>query len=535
MLFTRTCLCALLVALLSSCTGGAVSPDDSTTTPGCVTDLDCPMGEECGALSCYGVEPGLYVHIQTASPLLREYNDASEVSWRASHYDLMIGQVLSVADQIRAINPRARLFEYMSMRYMRYNEFGNEATNWALAHGADPEDFYLHYREDVEVPTWEGTVLVEGFPAGVVPGWVPGVSPIPGASAETREQSQVIGYNAGGGGTGPPWRLANVTNDSYRDFLLDWATRLVEGTGGAQLDGIVGDNAIYYPQFGEGVLDKTNEFYGIPLDEQHPYARGFETLYPELARRLASRFGRAVDVMPNYGHVSFLSYNNLAAKNVVASTPWIWAEVWLTYLGWSSPTTGSLRAMTYDADYQKAIAAVVRQTRQSKRRVLGARDLSSSSFGTDRGRILTLALYYLVHNENTFYAYETVASHASQLPFSQWQWNPAVEFDVGVPDQIPPGTTDFDGNYSSNEHYEFATGPDPYRPDLTYHVFARRFTNALVLVKMLPAGSVTSNYSATTHALDGTYAPLLADGTLGDVVTSVTLCNNEAVILIPVD
>ncbi len=43
---------------------------------------------------------------------------------------------------------------------------------------------------------------------------------------------------------------------------------------------------------------------------------------------------------------------------------------------------------------------------------------------------------------------------------------------------------------STREHWVLASGPDPYRPDLTYRVLARRFSNALVLVKMLPKGSV---------------------------------------------
>jgi len=46
---------------------------------------------------------------------------------------------------------------------------------------------------------------------------------------------------------------------------------------------------------------------------------------------------------------------------------------------------------------------------------------------------------------------------------------------------------------------------------------------------------VVNNLSATTHALDGSYAILNADGTLGSVVTSVTIRNNEGFILIPVN
>jgi hypothetical protein len=447
--------------------------------------------------------------------------------------------VLGHVDEIRAINPNARLFEYMYTRYHNYNEFGNEADVWALEHGYDPEDFYLHYREDVEVPTWEGIELVPGFTPGWVPGWNP--DPAPGdplASATTRSESRVPGFRSAG--TGAIWKMANIGDEGYRRFLLDWATRVLYGTdvppfAGGPIDGILFDNAIYYPDFGEGVLEKTSEYYGIPINDQHPHALGFASLYPWVNTELATRHGRAFDIMPNFGHVSFTAHPDLAARSVVAEIPWIWCEVWMQYTGMSVPTSGTARTITYEADYEKGIRLVVEHTRGSRRRVLGARDISNGHYGTDRGKMFTLALYYLVHNRNTWYQYESVPYHTSDLDMSEWMWNPAVEFDIGQPDQVPPGTTDFDGRYPSEEHYVFATGPDPYRPDLTYRVLARRFTNALVLAKMLPAGSTVSDTSTTTHPLDGSYAVLEPDGTLGEIVTTASIRNNEGLILIPVD
>jgi hypothetical protein len=52
---------------------------------------------------------------------------------------------------------------------------------------------------------------------------------------------------------------------------------------------------------------------------------------------------------------------------------------------------------------------------------------------------------------------------------------------------------------------------------------------------MLPEGSVTDDRSITHHALDGTYAPLQADGTLGAAVNVAMIRNNEALILIRLD
>jgi hypothetical protein len=82
----------------------------------------------------------------------------------------------------------------------------------------------------------------------------------------------------------------------------------------------------------------------------------------------------------------------------------------------------------------------------------------------------------------------------------------------------------------------FATGADPANPALTYRVYQRRFGNALVLYKPLSysnnATGTLADATATTHALDGVYYPLLADGTLGAPVTSITLRNGEGAILV---
>ena len=110
-----------------------------------------------------------------------------------------------------------------------------------------------------------------------------------------------------------------------------------------------------------------------------------------------------------------------------------------------------------------------------------------------------------------------------------------MQYDIGQPDVIPAGAVDFEGRSNTKEHYVFATGTDPVVPSLTYRVLARRFTNALVLVKMLPAGSAVDNSSITTHALGGNYGVLQADGLIGPTVTTASIRNNEALILIPLD
>src|SRR5205823_10358182 len=136
-----------------------------------------------------------------------------------------------------------------------------------------------------------------------------------------------------------------------------------------------------------------------------------------------------------------------------------------------------------------------------------------------RTQLATLAYYYLLADpERTFLDF-----FGGYEPATSWDrhWSPAAAFDVGQPM----------GDWSL-----FATGPDPANGSLTYRVYQRAYTNALILYKPLSynrgVSGTLADASATVHDLGGTYYPLLADGTLGSAITSVSLRNGEGAILI---
>jgi len=530
---------AALACVWACACGTQTGPDSGPVAGACVDDFACPDGQECGPAGCQPVAGTLYHHIQLASALLGSYTDPGDVSWRAGHYDLLIGALHGHVDGIRAVNPDVRLFEYVLARRHPDEPGRDIAERWARSWGYDPEDFYLHYREDVDRPDLSGTVVVPGYPAGLVPGWNPAPDPgDPPATAAARAESRVPFVP----GPVSMMFMPAVALNSYRVFFATMVADLIDGSfygaphASGPIDGIMCDLPLYYPEFDEGFVGHTETYAGVPLDDNHPYARAFETLYPEMALRLHQIFNRAVDVMPNYGHVYFLEYDSPWPQNLQRTTPWGWGEVWLTYNGGSIPTRGGNRVITWERDYDGAVVSIVRRTRGGARRVLGGRDQPlGAGTGSDRGRILLLALYYMVHNQNTWFLYETMSNHGvgQTAPLSVWAWNPAVEFDIGQPAAVPAGFVDFDGRSGTREHYVMAQGTDPYNASLTYRVLARRFDNALVLAKMLPDGSVTDDRSITTHALDGSYVVLEADGSLGPVVTQASLRNNEALILIP--
>lgn len=137
-----------------------------------------------------------------------------------------------------------------------------------------------------------------------------------------------------------------------------------------------------------------------------------------------------------------------------------------------------------------------------------------------RTQLATLAYYYLLADpDKTFLMF-----FGGENPSSTWadHWSPAAAVDVGRP---------------TAEFRTLATGIDPLSPSLTYKVFARDYSNGLVLYKPLSytqgIGEGTANdQTATTHQLGGNYRRVNADGTLGPVVSSVTLRNGEGAVFV---
>jgi hypothetical protein len=136
-----------------------------------------------------------------------------------------------------------------------------------------------------------------------------------------------------------------------------------------------------------------------------------------------------------------------------------------------------------------------------------------------RTEMATLAYYYLLADPNTTFL-DYNGGFDTTGPWSQ-HWFPAMGNDIGQPT----------GSWSL-----FATGADPSNTALTYRLYQRSYTNALVLYKPLSYGNgvtgTLADTTATTHDLGGTYYLLQADGTLSAPLTRITLRNGEGAVLI---
>jgi hypothetical protein len=138
---------------------------------------------------------------------------------------------------------------------------------------------------------------------------------------------------------------------------------------------------------------------------------------------------------------------------------------------------------------------------------------------SERMMLATLAYYYLVADPDL----SMLMINGGQEPASEWRrhWTDAIKYNVGRP---------------LGEMAVFAQGNDPANAGLAYKVYQRKYQNALVLYKPLSytrgKTGTTADNTRTTHQLGGRYRVLRNDGTLGPVVTSVTLRNGEGAVLV---
>lgn len=135
-----------------------------------------------------------------------------------------------------------------------------------------------------------------------------------------------------------------------------------------------------------------------------------------------------------------------------------------------------------------------------------------------RAMTTTLAMYYLLADPNL----SMLMINGGKAPASSWteHWTDAIKFNVGRP---------------LGAFTQINSGQDPSNSSLQYKVYQRKYQNATVIYKPLAytrgiSGTIADN-TATVQRLDGNYRIVRNDGTLGPVVTQVSLRNGEGIVL----
>ncbi len=144
----------------------------------------------------------------------------------------------------------------------------------------------------------------------------------------------------------------------------------------------------------------------------------------------------------------------------------------------------------------------------------------------DRYRLWRLASYYILKepagSPGTMYFNPTVCLTKNDLSFSS-QWETAYETDVGLLDAVA-------GN---EKGYVLQQGSSASCPSRKYKIFARMYTNALIVLRPQDDRACTDygDASGVPVSLGGYYHLLRGDGTLGAATNTITIRNSEGAVL----
>lgn len=151
--------------------------------------------------------------------------------------------------------------------------------------------------------------------------------------------------------------------------------------------------------------------------------------------------------------------------------------------------------------------------------------------GSDRGRLFSLATFYMINHQLALYGYKAVGYPAGEH-VSAWNWNPYVEFYIGQPAVNTLGLNDFQGNSGTDRYFV-------WKESAGYEILGREYLRddglrVLVLSKLMADGG-REGADPITHELPGCYQSVQPDLTLGPPTREITLCNNEGAILVATD
>jgi len=152
--------------------------------------------------------------------------------------------------------------------------------------------------------------------------------------------------------------------------------------------------------------------------------------------------------------------------------------------------------------------------------------------GSDRGKLFSLATFYMINHQMAFYCYvfnQKNWMNPNGEHVSVWNWNPYVEYYIGQPTVNTLGLNDFQGNPGTNRYFL-------WKDDDEYEILGREYLRddslrVLVLTKLMASGK-NEGCDPTTHELPGCYRKVKSDLTLDVPTREITLRNNEGAILV---
>ncbi|MFH1649160.1 MAG: hypothetical protein ABIA93_01280 [Candidatus Woesearchaeota archaeon] len=460
----------------------------------------------------------LYPHIKLFNFVLEPSAvllSADNIAWKASHNDFIFTR--GNVNTARQANPSVHIVVYRNMQVLTETEQATAVPQFCLANGCDPEAVYMHYKTDTFFYYFFGNAtLIPGYN----PDWAPGDLP---ASATLLNQSRAPDMWKSG------WVLANLNNQGWEDYNYKYVVGFLNYS--PSINAILIDNGDFNPEATR--VNRTIEYWGSPLNGNNPLIELYFEKQNALRERATSELGMDITTVTN-ARATYWYLHPWFYQGYLDLVPAVQIETWLQYRNSASNTDN----VYFERDYFEN-QRLLNDSLNGKAFFLTAYEKLQP--GTPRSKMFLLSAFYLINNPNLYFVYTdysdewfapdgTVLSVVSN--YTEKFWIPAVEVDVGQPTQNHFNLPDYAGQYNTPYQFELITGTDPALPARTFHIIAREYENALVLVKWRPTMSNVDNTTRTTHVLDGMYYPVNEDGTIGTATNSVTLRNNEGAILL---
>ncbi len=520
-------------------------------------------------------------HINVGTYDLASMKDA-DVQFVADRLDVMLGNTVRAGD-VKARNAHPLLFSYMDLTAYnngapstgRDGHTDTKITNFVADYNAahdpniDAEDLYLHAKCDCDMlygttghcSTYNASdpkcTQTAGCPYSFITGtktqyygWNPTAPGTPNAgclqsTATSRAGSRMMTAYL------PQWDVPNYLHPALDDYFADTATK--ENIGWASpgsLDGVFFDTVVLdnHTALANG-LHMSHEYWGIDVRSTTQPTRAFSdyfALQNSVQTQLAAKQGQSgfrwpgnVISIPNEYPLSIFTNDTLA------HVPEFFVEIFF------DGVKNGANTFQPECGLWKSL---IDETSSKQKNVLlnayehtGTSCSNSADCRTDRGKIESLAMYYLVARPvsatkgTTAYLYAADVTNGS---YEQQSWNAATSIDIGQPATMPSGAKDIFGNTGTSNFYNFSDPTSGFTCPITSTalssiVYGRRFTNGLVLVKHRHDYSDTvygdggsSDTTKSTYVLDDTYHPVQADGALGAATTTVTLSNSQGAILL---
>lgn len=450
----------------------------------------------------------------------RVHSNPVEAAWLATHHDIIVGASAAnemAFDTMKAANPGVLLIGYISM------QVGPEIwlENWATENGYDPEDLYYHYYYDTQVRVQKEKV--------VIPGWG-------GGSATSRRAARAVTIYGGYSPMCPTSPLFVKAYSAYAMHLLS-----VNPGAGKYLDGLFidGYDLITQNYSLERTIEARNRYGELDAETANVLlSKEMASMRDQMEMRASAIISRDIRIM---GIASEADYPNGDKSHLFSDLfNTTYNEVAVEYL------TKPIRTRQHDIKALKGLY----DNMEAGNLVLANSETAwptrfrSPDDPTDDWSESTwfnysqhmIATHYLLAHTNGYFGYHAgSASYYGGLngTLRETHWNINYEYNVGSP--IVHGKADYWGTVGTNRFYTFEKGGYRHGYGYAYEILAREFEYALVISKFGGDTYPQIGRDPLTHQLGGQYRRLLADNTLGPIITEITLGQGEGALLIKLD